>query len=197
MRLASVLLIGSACLAAGCASHSVSNVEAPPGFDATIEQDLGSFFKFDLDPNGLIYIGGQPSQEAVEQFAALDGRIVVNLKTDDEMAELPDYEQRVEEQGLEYLHLPTAESQLGTGSAEDFRAVMDQLPFPRGPMLVHCQGSGRALYAVAMDQVEAGNMSVAEAITWTRSARGGVDWAPGVAAIRSVGRQKALRERGQ
>lgn len=174
-------------VALGCQGGArVSSREAPPGFDETIEQPFSSFI---FDPEGKVYVGGQPSERALDEFAAIGGQIVVNLKTRGEMASLPEYEQLVESRGLDYHHLPTAEEELGPGSAEAFARVMAQLPEPRGPMLVHCRGSGRALYAIAMDQVRTGRMTPTEAIVWARARRRGVDWDRGVDAIRELGQE--------
>lgn len=170
----------------GAAAVSAGGGEAPPGFDASGEQAWDSFI--DVDGDRRVFIGGQPSGAALDAFRAAGGTAVVNLKTAEEMAGWPDYAEQVAARGLAYVHVPTAADGMGSASATAFRDATAGLG--AGPVLVHCQASGRALYAVALDRVRAGELTATEAIEWARWLRGGAGWPEGEAAIRAVALQR-------
>lgn len=178
----------SGCATPGAGSASTSR-EAPPGFDPVGEQPWESFVP--ADAQEVVWIGGQPTDDALRTFREMGGATVLNLKTDEEMEAYPDYERRVASQGLAYVHVPTAKNAMGPASAGAFQLAMDEASKRPGLVMVHCQASGRAVYAIAMNRVRTGEMTAREAVSWARWMRKGRGWAPGEAAIRAVERERA------
>ena len=176
---------------AGCATPGAasSTTEAPPGFDPVGEQPWESFVP--ADEGELVWIGGQPTEEALRTFRAKGGKTVLNLKTREEMRPYPDYADRVESLGLAYVHVPTDKTRMGPQSAGAFELAMKEAQKRPGRVMVHCQASGRAVYAMAMNRVRTGTMTEGEATAWARWMRKGRGWEPGEAAIRAVARERA------
>ncbi|MEM1186289.1 MAG: sulfur transferase domain-containing protein [Planctomycetota bacterium] len=125
------------------------------------------------------FIGGQPSVEALREFKASGGMIVVNLRTDDEMARLPYYASVVEAEGLEYVHVPTRGSEMGTSQYEVVRDAIDSAD---GPVLLHCGSGGRAMYMWAGHMTQSDGKSPDEAKAWC-SAQREEPWEGGELAI--------------
>jgi len=112
-------------------------VEDPAGVERRLFRD------------GRVYIGGQPSEEALARFKELGVEAVVNLRTQREVdnREWVPYDEKAaaEKLGLEYVHLPIG------GDDQPWRpevvdALADVLRRHRGPVLLHCTVAWRASY---------------------------------------------------
>jgi len=112
-------------------------VEDPAGVERRLFRD------------GRVYIGGQPSEEALARFKELGVEAVVNLRTQREVdnREWVPFDERtaVEKLGLEYVHLPIG------GDDQPWRpevidALAEVLRRHRGPVLLHCTVAWRASY---------------------------------------------------
>jgi len=97
--------------------------------------------------DGRVYVAGQPSAEALVRFKEFGVTAVVNLRTDAEMDDrdrVPFNEAaRLEELGIEYVHLPIG------GDEQPFRPEVlarldDVLRRHPGPVLLHCTVAWRA-----------------------------------------------------
>lgn len=127
---------------------------------------LRGWDEFRLAADGeQVWLGGQPSGAALERFAAESGGrgLVVNLRTDEEMAYLPFYERSVGAYGLDLVHIPIKGSELDRPEVEAYAAIMAEHD---GPVLLHCAGGGRASYIWVMDKMRAEGWSADEAIGW-------------------------------
>lgn len=99
-------------------------------------------------PGGNVLIGGQPDQAALRAAAAAGVRVVVNLRTDEEVI---DYDQAalVNELGMRYVHLPIyGPADLTPENARTFGEILDEIGGQ--PALVHCASGNRvgAMYAL-------------------------------------------------
>ncbi len=110
-------------------------------------------------------MGGQPSEAALDRFAAESGGrgLVVNLRTDEEMAFLPYYQRSVVAHGLGLVHIPIKGSELDRPEVEAYAQVMAEHD---GPVLLHCASGGRASYIWVMDKMRAEGWSADEASAW-------------------------------
>jgi uncharacterized protein (TIGR01244 family) len=99
--------------------------------------------------DGRVYLGGQPSEDALERFKELGVTAVVNLRTPGEMEDrerVPfDEASAVEGVGLEYVWIPLGgDDHPYTPAAVDrFAEVMQE---HQDPVLVHCTMGWRAAY---------------------------------------------------
>jgi protein tyrosine phosphatase (PTP) superfamily phosphohydrolase (DUF442 family) len=99
--------------------------------------------------DGRVFIGGQPSREALESFQKLGVTAVINLRTPSEMEDrdrVPyDEEAAVEELGMEYVAIP-----LGGPDHPYNPAAVDvlasELAEHEGLVLLHCTMGWRAAY---------------------------------------------------
>jgi len=109
----------------------------PAGFQARLYQD------------GRVYIGGQPSEEALAAMKALGVSAVVNLRTQREMdnrqAVPYDEAAAAARLGLEYVHLPISgeDGSWRPAIVDSLAAVLRRHP---GPVLLHCTVAWRASY---------------------------------------------------
>lgn len=106
-------------------------------------------FQVRLFRDGRVYIGGQPSEEALAKMKALGVTAIVNLRTQREMdnREYVPYDEKAKaaELGLEYVHLPIG------GDDQPWRpevvdGLADVLRRHPGPILLHCTVAWRASY---------------------------------------------------
>ncbi len=129
------------------------------------------------------YIGAQPSPAALAEFKERGGRVVINMRTEPEMAMLPYYEELVESLGLTYVHVPTKGSEMGPEQYDQIRAALDTA---EGPVMLHCGSGGRATYMWGAHLTQAEGKSPAEAKAWCSTFRDGKVWEGGEAAIDRV-----------
>jgi len=124
--------------------------------------------------DGRVFIGGQPSEEALVRFKELGVTVVVNLRTPGEVNDrerVPfDEAAVVTELGLEYLFIPLGGSDhpYTTEALDLFAEVMRR---HEGPVLMHCTMGWRASYmwvaylirehAFALDEAMARGESIA------------------------------------
>lgn len=89
-----------------------------------------------------VYFAGQPTKEAIKQFAELGVKTVINLRQESEMASLGfDEKDAVESAGMTYVHAP-----MGRGIPPEAtrRRIMEALDTSAdAPVLLHCASSNR------------------------------------------------------
>ncbi|MBZ0172791.1 MAG: hypothetical protein K8E66_10455 [Phycisphaerales bacterium] len=115
-----------------------------------------------------VWLGGQPSEEAIDEFAARGGRLVVNLRTDDEMAFFPYCERALAGRGMTYIRIPTRGSEL---DAAEYEALEHAVAGHDGPVMLHCASGGRATYLWAMKRMRDEGVSAEQAIVWCNERR--------------------------
>ena len=173
---AGLIVLAGASILGGCASQGAraSNEPPPPPRVASWDQ-----FESDSDLD-RVFLGPQPSVEALAAFREQGGSIVVNLRTESEMERMPYYAAAVEGEGLEYVHVPTRGSEMGRTQYEQLRAVLDR---SEGPVLVHCGSGTRATYLWGAHLMQADGLSADEAKAWCSTRREGKVWESGDLAI--------------
>ncbi|MEM7623691.1 MAG: sulfur transferase domain-containing protein [Planctomycetota bacterium] len=131
-----------------------------------------------------VYLGGQPSEQALDAFIARGGTTIINLRTPREMEPIPAFEQAVRAKGLTYEFIPTSGSTL---TPEHAQRIAEAVESASGPVMLHCASGGRATYAWAMHLVDAGVIPPAEATAWAQGRRNGSAWETGTKAIYAAG----------
>jgi uncharacterized protein (TIGR01244 family) len=152
--------------------------EAPPPTPivdrATLPQPLEdpSGFERRAFLDGRVYVTGQPSEAALERLKAAGVTVVVNLRTDPEMAdrEQVPYDERaaVERLGLEYVHLPIGgdDHPWRTEVVDELARVLER---HRGPVLLHCTVAWRASYVWTAYLARHGGLPLDEALARGRA----------------------------
>jgi len=106
-------------------------------------------FQVRLYKDGRVYIGGQPSEEALAAMKALGVTAIVNLRTQREMdnREAVPYDEKAKaaELGLDYVHLPIGGDD-NPWRPEVVDGLADVLRRHPGPVLLHCTVAWRASY---------------------------------------------------
>lgn len=89
---------------------------------------------------------GSPAMRRLDRFvdeSAGKPVLVVNLRTEKEMAYLPYYDRSVAARGVRYVRIPTSGSTLNEDEVEAFA---DAVRGHDGPVLLHCaSGGGRRI----------------------------------------------------
>lgn len=128
----------------GCASQTMSRGlnDEPVGVAAPVAEaeEPG---ELDLRRDGPFAFAGQPSPEALLQLKDEGYAMVINLRTDEEMNERVDFDERslARELEIDYVQIPM-NADLFTAQTVDRFA--EALARTEGPVLVHCGSSNRA-----------------------------------------------------
>lgn len=148
----------------GCAAAPRAERPEPP--------TLREWDEFQPATRDGVWLGGQPSDAAIDRFvtdAGGAGGVVVNLRTDKEMAYLPYYDRSVAARGVRYVRIPTSGSTLDASVVE---AYSDAVGTQSGPVMMHCASGGRATMLWAMVRMRNEGLSADEAIAWLGEYRG-------------------------
>lgn len=161
VRAVACLSLSLATLLGGCASNTKrADQPKPPTLREWDE------FKQAPGAGSGVWIGGQPSDAAIDRFLideAGQGGVVVNLRTDEEMAFLPYYDRAVAARGVRYIHIPTTGSSLNMEKVRELQTALGERP---GPVMLHCASGGRATYLWAMKRMDEEGLSADEAAAW-------------------------------
>ena len=107
--------------------------------------------------NNELIVGSQPQLEELEQLSQQGVRSVINLRVNNEDADMlePEAEgEAVRGHGMNYVHLPVSGKQMRTEQVDDFRQFLSALD---GPLFVHCKAGKRAgAFAIMHQAVERG-----------------------------------------
>ena len=99
--------------------------------------------------NDRITVGAQPSAAQLEQLAQDGFKTIINLRSSGEEDQplSPDEEgKKVQEQGMQYLHIPVSPEAMQPEQVDQFRRELSRLPTP---VFVHCK-TGQRSGALAM-----------------------------------------------
>jgi uncharacterized protein (TIGR01244 family) len=114
--------------------------------------------------NNRIYFAGQPTEEALKQFADFGVKTVINLRTVQELAGIGfDEKTAVEKEGMTYVHTPVGGD---IPDASRLKEIFSALDTARdAPVLLHCSGSDRvgAIWSLYAGQKD--NLPVDQAIS--------------------------------
>lgn len=151
-------------LLSGCTSPAPRPAERPP------PPTLRAWDEFKPGPDPGLWLGGQPSEQALDEFSARGGRVVINLRTENEMDDLPYYADAVAARGMAYVRIPIRLSEMDQAEAEALRDALARHP---GPTMLHCASGGRAAYLLAAHRMLAEGLTADEAIAWCEQTTGG------------------------
>jgi len=111
-----------------------------------------------------IYFAGQPNQEAFKKFAGFGIKTVINLSSEQEMADLRfDEKTVIEETGIEYIHTPMDHEIPDASTLQKIMGVLDTAS--DAPVLLHCSDSNRVGAIWSLYAGRRGNLSVDKAIS--------------------------------
>ena len=111
-----------------------------------------------------IYFAGQPNQEAFKQFAGFGIKTVINLSSEQEMADLGfDEKTVIEEAGMGYIHVPMGYEIPDASILQKIMGVLDTAN--DAPVLLHCSDSNRVGAIWSLYAGRRGNLSVDKAIS--------------------------------
>ncbi len=101
-----------------------------------------------LSHDSGLYFGGQPTAEAFGTAQEMGVKVVVNLRSDHEMAAM-DFDEAalVERLGMKYVAIPITSESFGPADTDALKEVLGKTS---GPVLIHCASSNRvgALWAM-------------------------------------------------
>ncbi|MEE2526399.1 sulfur transferase domain-containing protein [Hyphobacterium sp. HN65] len=119
-----------------------------------------------------VWLAGQPSPEQLQSWADQGRTVIINIRPDDEMAQLPfDESQLALEAGMTY-------AQFGVGGSAGFNPSMTsaltfQLNLHEGENIVlHCVSGTRAAHIYTAHLIETGQVTPAEANSLGLAPRG-------------------------
>lgn len=96
-----------------------------------------------------VYFAAQPEPEAFQALADRGVKTVINLRTDEEMAQLPfDESEVVREAGMSYFQVPIGREEPEAATIEIFNNLVDDPD--NHPIFVHCASSNRVGYLWSM-----------------------------------------------
>ncbi len=131
----------------GCANHLR---ERPIGYAKPVADWAGMNIVF---RDGNVYFAGQPTATALRKAPARGIKVVVNLRTPQEMTRDVEFDERtlVEELEMGYVWIPMTAASLSVADADQLKEVLDGA---RGPVLIHCRSAGRvgALWALYLSR---------------------------------------------
>jgi uncharacterized protein (TIGR01244 family) len=163
-------------LLGGCSTPAPRTAERPP------PPTLRAWDEFKPAPEPALWLGGQPSEQALDEFAARGGRLVINLRTDTEMEYLPYYADAVTARGMTYVRIPIRLSEMDRAEADALRDALSRHP---GPAMLHCASGGRATYLLAAHRMLTEGLGADEAIAWCEQTTGQPS-EPGAKALRDL-----------
>jgi uncharacterized protein (TIGR01244 family) len=116
-----------------------------------------------------VYFTGQPDKDALGQFAGFGVKTVINLRSEQEKANVGfDEKSVVEKAGMKYVQAPMG---LGIPDAPTLQKIMDSLDSAKdAPVLMHCANSNRAGAIWALYAGQRNNQTVDEAIAEGKAA---------------------------
>ena len=101
-----------------------------------------------LSHDGGVFFGGQPTADAFGTAQKMGVKVVVNLRSDQEMAAMDfDEAELVERLGMKYEAIPFTPKTFGPADTDALKEVLRKTS---GPVLIHCASSNRvgALWAM-------------------------------------------------
>ncbi|HHN77902.1 MAG TPA: hypothetical protein ENK11_04405 [Phycisphaerales bacterium] len=122
-----------------------------------------------------VWIGGQPSDDALSAFVEKGGTTVINLRTDEEMAFYPYYGRALAARGLKYVRIPTSGQDL---DGSKYASLAEALKGHEGSVMLHCRSGKRATYLWAMRRIAEEGLTAEQAVKWCDD-RLGKPWAEG------------------
>jgi len=125
---------------------------------------------FSLYSAGDVFIAGQPMQTNLDSLIDVGVKLVVNLRTDEEMNNLNfDQAKYLKSKGIKYIHIPMGGDDGYKADAID--KMGKKINKTDGKVLIHCRSAGRATYAWMAWLIRYQDYSIDEAVQLGSKAR--------------------------
>jgi uncharacterized protein (TIGR01244 family) len=116
-----------------------------------------------------MFIGGQPTEQALRELKAKGVTTVVNLRMPEEMARVSfDEAALVKELGMTYVHIPMRGTATNPYGPKQLDAFVDALNGANGKVLLHCTVAWRASHIWAAYLIRERHVAVEAALAHTR-----------------------------
>lgn len=186
-----VMGTGGAVGTTGCthATRAAASAKTPAVAESPEPPRLYGFDEFQrAGTDRAFFIGGQPSEAALDGFKRAGGTAVINLRAAEEKAFLPYYRDAIVARGLAYREIEVAGPQFGPQHADDLDRTLGELSRAgaEGPVLLHCASGQRATYVYAAGRIRTGDLMPEEAVRWAAQRRGGEGWEHGESVLRAT-----------
>lgn len=134
---------------------------------------------------GKLIFAGQPDESAVKEAAARGAKVVINLRTPDEMAQVKFDEAKVAaDSGMAYVTAPMQGAAISEADREKVFTMLDEARKPDGkPVFLHCGTSNRVGYVWGLYQASRHKLNVEDAVAQAKAA-----------GMKSPALEKSLRE---
>jgi len=163
-------------------SESESPASAAQASDKTPGVQGHPWAEFGFASRSDVYLGPQPSEQALEAFSNRGGEVVVNLRTDEGRSNVPWEAEALSRFGLREVRIPVSGASFTKEDAERLGRVIDET---EGAVLAHCSSGRRATYLYGAYLVEAVGLSASEAASWCIG-HYGQDWEAGTHRLREI-----------
>ncbi len=167
-RILIAAVVALACARPAVAQHVVGTTGPAP---APVALDITGLFQEKFASVGDdLFIGGQPTEQALRDLKAKGVTTVVNLRMPAEMARIGfDEAALLKELGISYVHIPlggTPENPYAPAALDRFAATMAAA---KGKVLLHCTIAWRASHMWGAYLIRDRKMPVADALTHVRA----------------------------
>ena len=121
---------------------------------------------------GKVIFSGQPDEAGIKEAAGRDVKVVINLRTADEMAQVKFDEQKLAaDSGMSYLSVPMQQSAPSQADREKIFTLLDEAQKPGGkPVLLHCGTSNRVGFMWGLYQASRNKLTADEAVARAKAA---------------------------
>jgi uncharacterized protein (TIGR01244 family) len=125
---------------------------------------------YNLYSAGDVFLAGQPMQSNLDSLIDVGVKLVVNLRTEEEMNHLNfDQVKYLKSKKIEYIHIPMGGDNGYKADAIDKMGEM--INETDGKILIHCRSAGRATYAWMAWLIRYQDYSIDEAVQLGSKAR--------------------------
>lgn len=124
----------------GLRQEPAPTAEPPGGVEPVPEAE----FQGGLHQDGVVWLAGQPSEAGLRWAAAQGARLVITLRTLEEIGQEVGYDEEgvARELGLAFLHVPVSgPDKIAEADAARITAALEAAG---GPVLLHCRSGARA-----------------------------------------------------
>jgi uncharacterized protein (TIGR01244 family) len=169
-----LLIVCAAALSAAPAlSHAQKFTGTHPGgaLTAPVVLDNNGLFQAKLARVGDdLYLAGQPTEPGLKLMRDQGVKVVVNLRTPEEMKAIPfDESALVSQLGMKYVYLPVRGNDQYPYSPETLAKFADALRNANGKVLLHCTVAWRASHLWAAYLIKERHVSVDSALANARA----------------------------
>ena len=131
-----LIIVATAALTLPACSRSLNTASIAPAQRVTDWSGIAKLFR-----DGEVYFGGQPTAEAFEAAPGRGIKVVINLRSEPEVAAL-DFDEAalVRRLGMRYVAIPVTPNTFGPAHADRLEEVLSDT---LGGVLIHCGSSNR------------------------------------------------------